>query len=95
MLLRTEDRAPPFLAHYCCLCPPYPPWVGDGTQGSVSETTDLLLSYNPRSCFFETEYSCVVQADLELTMLLPPPCEYWVYRKTPSYTASYCFLIRI
>lgn len=34
----VEDRREPFLAS--TLLPPLTPWVGDGTQGSVSETCD-------------------------------------------------------
>lgn len=63
--------------------------------GALSEISDLLLSYNPRPCFFEAVFLCSPGWSRKLAIFLPPPCKYWVYGKTPSYTASYCFLIRM
>lgn len=75
----------PLGAHCCYLAcfPPLHPWGWGWSTGlCVSEASDLLLNYNPKSCSLETEFSCVVQADLELAILLPPPRKCWVYKNT-------------
>lgn len=81
---RLLGTAPPLLAHYCYLgCFPLCSWAwGWNTGLCVPEASDLLLNYNPESCFLETEFSCVVQADLELAILLPPPCKCWGHKNT-------------
>lgn len=51
------------------------------------------FSSSPSICVFETEFSCVVQASLELKFLLPSCPECWDYRHLPPHCLDH-FLMR-